>query len=678
MPKQVEFLTYNLPNLKTGGYTIEIEQSIYTEDGITIPQNTATTKFINRQKVFITGQRFELDGGQVRAVFPPEGNYGDYANKLPHVTLNRPTLPWERDVRSDDSTTPWLALLVLEEGEILKEKQLTINDLTMLGTTDPSVDFPPINTEACENGSDNVNVIDIKKETVDLIIPSVDELRYLAHVRRSDTEDAFATIIANRLPKPGVRNIVHLVSLDDRYDSSGDFIYNVASNPDDVVRFVSLHKWNFTIHVPDDTFARILNRIGEGTNVLKKPTKTTDPVLLQNILNEGSTVIPQFFRNGSASISYYRGPFAPGFNSELFNMLPAMNQDELMIFNSSRQMFDPSYSCAWMLGRMLTLQSRRVSSALYRWKRERACQITMANQMGNMGHLPQYQRTMNPTPVPEVVLNWFDDLSELKGVPFVYLVPDEFMLPTESVRFFQVDTNWMACLLDGALSIGRNSQQDTTNDRVLISEVLGRDALSPKKPCFDAILLRYQSTSTNLPTSTCMSGVLLRSAVVAGWPDLLVDGFDEIVNDTNFVPSQTAQNLVRMDHLSKDTLLCLFEGEVNTVDFYLKVEALNFGVNDPNNLDDNCPDEDTTALTLEQIADCKTHKRLRNPDGSESEQVVIVPFKNSDQTNQRVIDFIALVNDINATGTTPAVQSSAQLALHMIEGAEKVRFHHTI
>ena len=59
---------------------------------------------------------------------------------------------------------------------------------------------------------------------------------------------------------------------------------------------------------------------------------------------------------------------------------------------------------------------------------------------------------------------WFYDLSILKGVPFNYLVPDERMLPKESLRCFWIDPFWVRCLLDGALSISRVLTSDHPSD----------------------------------------------------------------------------------------------------------------------------------------------------------------------------------------------------------------------
>src|SRR5579871_6432114 len=68
-----------------------------------------------------------------------------------------------------------------------------------------------------------------------------------------------------------------------------------------------------------------------------------------------------------------------------------------------------------------------------------------------------------PPKLPDGVKKWLTRLMQLSGVPINYLVPDEAMLPPESIRFFHLDVNWIAALIDGAFSIGRNlSTQEHT------------------------------------------------------------------------------------------------------------------------------------------------------------------------------------------------------------------------
>ena len=78
--------------------------------------------------------------------------------------------------------------------------------------------------------------------------------------------------------------------------------------------------------------------------------------------------------------------------------------------------------------------------------------------------------------VPAGIAAWLGRLLTLAGVPFGYLVPDEAMLPPESIRFFRLNENWVRALLDGAFSLGRNLTVEAGGpsanlDRVLIEPV---------------------------------------------------------------------------------------------------------------------------------------------------------------------------------------------------------------
>ena len=68
-----------------------------------------------------------------------------------------------------------------------------------------------------------VTVLDVPYGLLKKMIPSADDLPYLAHVRQTEDamgkpgEDELAIIIGNRLPKPGSNSIAHLVSMEERY-----------------------------------------------------------------------------------------------------------------------------------------------------------------------------------------------------------------------------------------------------------------------------------------------------------------------------------------------------------------------------------------------------------------------------------------------------------------------------
>ncbi|NJL53322.1 MAG: hypothetical protein HC930_16165 [Hydrococcus sp. SU_1_0] len=177
--------------------------------------------------------------------------------------------------------------------------------------------------------------------------------------------------------------------------------------------------------------------------------------------------------------------------------------DKLVCYNSENGMFDVSYASAWELGRLLALQDSHFSLNLSNWKREHLKEVTQNNQQELYSHLfPSTTATTaneQKDSIKEKLNEWLKELALLNGVPFNYLVPDEQMLPQESIRFFHLDWFWVECLLDGAFSLGSG---------------LGQKEVS--KP------------SNNQQNVKNITGFLLRSQVVSGWPDLQVEASSEL------------------------------------------------------------------------------------------------------------------------------------------------------
>ncbi|MBE9042300.1 hypothetical protein IQ235_16095 [Oscillatoriales cyanobacterium LEGE 11467] len=71
-------------------------------------------------------------------------------------------------------------------------------------------------------------------------------------------------------------------------------------------------------------------------------------------------------------------------------------------------------------------------------------------------------------------------------------------------------------------------------------------------------------------TDRQITGIILRSQVVPGWPSLIIDGYSQSVSGLDFTPPDNLLPILRIEKLAKDVLICLFEGEVKTVDIYLK------------------------------------------------------------------------------------------------------------
>jgi hypothetical protein len=169
-----------------------------------------------------------------------------------------------------------------------------------------------------------------------------------------------------------------------------------------------------------------------------------------------------------------------------------------------------------------------------------------------------------PTPAEEQIAAWLARLRLLYGVPFHYLVPNARMLPVESIRFFRVDDRWVTALVDGAFSLGR--------------PVTGVDAaeagrLARVHEQARRLAPRLRAARLGLPAADelprPMSGFLLRSAVVGGWPALEVEALD--ADGGTLVP-------LRLERLSPEVLLGIFAGVVRRVKFREPAEMLHFGV----------------------------------------------------------------------------------------------------
>jgi hypothetical protein len=188
--------------------------------------------------------------------------------------------------------------------------------------------------------------------------------------------------------------------------------------------------------------------------------------------------------------------------------------------------------------------------------------------------------TLGDVVVPTDIAAWLGRLLTMAGVPFGYLVPDEGMLPPESIRFFRLDEKWVRTLLDGAFSLGRDLTAEASGasanlDRVLIGPVTtSAIAAAPLRP-------RVGVTPPDpTVTDTAWTGFMMRSQVVAAYPGLGVNVYPE--GNTPSDPDPTLLPVRRLDRLgpSGDTLFCLVHGDAYRVDVHEAPELLHYGIDD--------------------------------------------------------------------------------------------------
>jgi hypothetical protein len=227
------------PPLVDNTYRIDVVTNV-TYDGQQAPLTNNSGYFA------IEGPRFTLPDTDVAGVFPPKNGHGGFDENIPQIAITRRTLPWERRLTSDPGLigtptrdpldpqpnpfppvggqpqeygpAPWLALLLFAEGEYVLHQNVPLNKIV------PSDVYSRLNVPdgiTCDS-------IEVEIGLLESVVPSLDELTLLAHVRQVNVEDRelnassgdgyFAIVMGNRLPAPGAKYRACLVSLEERDD----------------------------------------------------------------------------------------------------------------------------------------------------------------------------------------------------------------------------------------------------------------------------------------------------------------------------------------------------------------------------------------------------------------------------------------------------------------------------
>jgi hypothetical protein len=335
-------------------------------------------------------------------------------------------------------------------------------------------------------------------------------------------------------------------------------------------------------------------------------------------LAAGYVPIRYHLPTGEDTFAWYRGPFAARRSGALDKKArPFASSSAALVYDPATGIFDVSLATAWEIGRALALADRKFATELVRFRRSvhRLVDLVLAglesqhidtsagnlNQIAKSGlieerflsHLQaglakdiaKVSKAGKPpaaaqgsAPQPQVspvdavkkllesgddlddlidaevaddlqpIADWLAELTCLHLVPFAYLVPHPALLPDESIRFFDVDAPWLGALFDGALSVGVQSSRDTWAQRVARKIIAGA----------------WNRNQQARPAA----GLLLRSALVSGWPGLTVWA-DK---------GGTALKLLRSERLAPNVLLCLFDDIPDQVRLRAPHQGLHFEV----------------------------------------------------------------------------------------------------
>ena len=179
-----------------------------------------------------------------------------------------------------------------------------------------------------------------------------------------------------------------------------------------------------------------------------------------------------------------------------------------------------------------------------------------------------------PAEVPEAAMtpymeSFLAHLRLLVGVPFDYLIPDERLLPDESIRFFYLDRSWTDRLVDGAIAVGKTGTREQAHHQAHAGDLASTLDSSER-------IVRALQQGTGFDTAKqgepaapagVITGFLLRSAAVSGWPQMDVRAFSQPLPwpVTLEEANKSAIKTLRLELLSKSVLLALFDGIPQTV-----------------------------------------------------------------------------------------------------------------
>jgi hypothetical protein len=167
----------------------------------------------------------------------------------------------------------------------------------------------------------------------------------------------------------------------------------------------------------------------------------------------------------------------------------------------------------------------------------------------------------------EELVDWLARVRLLDGVPFSYVVPHEAMLPLESIRFFYLNRGFLDAAVDGALSVAGA----TTRDHAYLTSV-HQELVEAVDEAERNLWSKRLGVELHAGVAETVTGFLLRSRLVAGWPGLSVRAFRAVQGGEESV------QLLRMERLAPGVLLVLMDGVPDRLELEEPRGGLQFGV----------------------------------------------------------------------------------------------------
>ena len=188
--------------------------------------------------------------------------------------------------------------------------------------------------------------------------------------------------------------------------------------------------------------------------------------------------------------------------------------------------------------------------------------------------------------MPPYMESFLAHVRMLVGVPFEYLIPHPDLLPDESIRFFYLDRSWADRMVDGANAVGQIGIARTGPLSRRTRPTCRSNSISASAWCASCsakrISTRPSRRSATGGAAGVVTGLVLRSAAVSGWPGMDVRAYKTDLPeplDTS-APASTAAQLkpLRIERISPAVLIALFDGEPSLVILEEPHHGIRFGV----------------------------------------------------------------------------------------------------
>ncbi|PHR20997.1 MAG: hypothetical protein COA38_19125 [Fluviicola sp.] len=398
--EKITFVEFEKPSLKAGKYTFTTKQEVKIDNTVLVAPESEGKNTIH---FGVKGDLFRLNPLFVHSTFPPENGDGVYEDVLPHIILNKATLPWEYSAdtistKRDESDLPWLGLVVFNENQIaqnpgaedndtlIQEKMPTIAEAEEMGVGEDHLMEDEEKKKTCQT-------ITVPRDLIEQFFPRKEELKWLTHVRKVSTVDkedsinakgvledgektaTFSAIMANRLPDRNTTSVVYLVSLHGREDDlpkkTGTVSIKSGTTLEEPTHltFVYLKKWTF---YTQPALGRIHDYLATESKLIpatyKLPSENVTDPSLKRYLSDGFIPANHFTLKKDQMISWYRSPLIP-FKSETENFdrdkTLYTSPDAATLYDKNVGMFNVTYAAAWKLGQLLTLRNSRISQKIY-------------------------------------------------------------------------------------------------------------------------------------------------------------------------------------------------------------------------------------------------------------------------------------------------------------------------